>query len=153
MAADFPMTASPIADGEVANSVRWWQRLINPINKQVAVFAADELTPWATLTLGSSWVPYGSPWPAPAYTRRRGIVYLRGLMKNGGGLSTLTTLPIGFRPGALLSWSMGSAGAGGTIGVARIDITAAGALSVQAYGLGGTNANVSLSGISFLAEG
>jgi hypothetical protein len=54
-------------------------------------------TKWVTPTLSGTWLYYGWPFATPGYRRLNGIVYLKGLVKNGG-LVVIFQLPVGFRP-------------------------------------------------------
>lgn len=145
MSSPWPMTSSPVADGDVANAGRWYMRLFKPINDEDKKLTADD-TGWLTPTFQNAWVNFGSGWGVAAYRKRRGIVYLRGLVKTGT-LAAIFTLPDGFQPNEQRIFT----GFAGT-GVARIDVTSAGLVSVIGYGYGGSNSFVSLAGIAFLAE-
>ena len=72
------------------------------------------------------------------------IVHLEGLIKNGTNAATIFTLPLGFRPPADLIFTAQAAS-----GFARVDVYATGVVMTNGYFAGGTNAYVSLSGISF----
>lgn len=54
---------------------------------------------WITPTLLNGWVDYGSGWETARFRKKNGIVYLRGLIKNGSTSATIFQLPPGFRPG------------------------------------------------------
>jgi hypothetical protein len=58
-------------------------------------------TGWIGFTPNSPWAAYGGGFAAPAYRRRRGVVYVKGLLNpNGATLnSAIFTLPAGFLPG------------------------------------------------------
>jgi hypothetical protein len=65
--------------------------------------AAD--TGWQDMALQNSWVPYnavGGTYEQPGYRRINGVVYLKGLVKNGTVAvgTILGNLPVGFRPKA-----------------------------------------------------
>lgn len=146
----FPMNASPIADGEEANAVRWWQRFLRPIND--AVEGLDD-SGWVTLTLGASWTNFGSGYPNARYRRYRGAVYLDGLIHNGTTSSTIFTLPSGFLPVYQMSFAAICGTAGATNGIAQVVVTTAGVVQVNGYLYSGTNTFVSLSDIRYVAGG
>lgn len=146
MTSPWPMTASPIADGTTANVVRWYQKLFKYINDEDAKLTADDSL-WLAPTFQNSWVNYGAGWGVAGYRKRRNIVFLRGLVKSGS-VAAIFTLPVGFQPNDQRIFTTCA-----NAGAARIDVTAAGLVSVIGYGYGGTNAFVSLAGIAFLAEG
>lgn len=63
----------------------------------------EELDPtdgWTALTLQNGWVNYGGGWATAAYRKAAGIVYVRGLIRDGStpAGTTITTLPVGYRP-------------------------------------------------------
>ncbi len=56
---------------------------------------------WATLALENLWVNFGAPYQDAKYAKSaEGVVYLRGLIKDGTGTAgtRIATLPVGFRP-------------------------------------------------------
>jgi hypothetical protein len=143
----WPMTKSPIADGEAANAASWWMRLL----RHVAAFldGLDD-TDWTTPTLGSAWVYYGAPYAVPGYKLMHGNeVWLQGLIKNGT-LGNLFTLPTGYRPGSHKIFTVLAHGT--DEGIARIDITSDGVVALNNFGLGGGNDYMSLTGISFTVD-
>lgn len=91
----------------------------------------------------NSWVNFGGTEQTAAFYKDRERVYLRGLIKSGTLNSVAFTLPVGYRPTATETFPIKVGG--NAIGVCII--TAAGAVSI--YVLGGTNAEATLSGISF----
>lgn len=80
----------------------------------------DPTTAWVALTLQNSWVNYGASWAAAEYRKTAGIVYVRGLIKDGVVTigTVITSLPAGFRP-ALRHVVIANKGGGGQWG--RID--------------------------------
>jgi hypothetical protein len=104
---------------------------------------------WVTATLGNSWVSFdgGATFDIPSYRLLNRVVYLKGLMKSGTSATTVFTLPVGSRPLKSIQFIGVS-----TTGAAKIRIDNAGNVSVQSYTTGGSNADVSLNGISFPAE-
>ena len=127
-------------------------------------------TGWIAPTLQNDWVAYGSGYGPPLYRKRRGIVYCKGLVKNGTPLlGTIFTLPVGFRPTHHLMFVtivnqhlVNTASANGPsahvhsapspqYGAAnRMDVANTG--SVNVGGGDGSNGYVSLDGIVFPAE-
>jgi len=100
---------------------------------------------WVSPTLGNSWVDFGGTYAVAAYRKMSGgIVTLRGTVKSGTVAAAIFTLPTDYRPLAQESFSCASDTA-----TARVEVTAAGVVSVANYAAGGSNASVSLSGIRF----
>lgn len=109
----------------------------------VPIWSGD--TSWTVPTLGNSWATYGAGWEGPGFMLdSMGFVHLRGLIKSGTVATTVFTLPAGYRPinGHIFS---GIAGVGGC----RIDVASSGTVTIQQYFGSGTNASVSLGGITF----
>ncbi len=101
---------------------------------------------WITPSMGNSWVNYDTNFNQVGYFKdKSGIVYLRGLIKNGtfGGSTVIFTLPVGYRPIKRCLFMRISDSVLG-----RCDIANNGA--VIAYS--GDNSWFSLEGISFRAE-
>jgi hypothetical protein len=90
-------------------------------------------------TTGASW-SRARFWKTPD-----GIVHLGGLVTGGVPAQAIFTLPVGYRP--LESAVIFMAFAGG--GFARLDVFATGVIYVNAYFASGTNAYLSLDGITF----
>jgi len=102
----------------------------------------------AALTLSNSWVPYGSGgFAVPSRRKLNGRVELFGMMKSGTALTTVDTLPVGWRPLATRQFITPS-----NTGAAVFNILNTGVIQVAAYTTGGNNTNVSLDGIGFIAE-
>lgn len=108
---------------------------------------------WRLLTLGNSWVSYGSNWPSPAWRfMSDGQIKIRGLMRNGTTGTAVTTFTSDLAPegaattGAIFNQYSGS-------GFARVDMQNGGNLVVSSYGTGGSNTFVSLEGISWFPNG
>lgn len=102
---------------------------------------------WVPLLLGNNWVYYSAPYAVPAYTKTSaGTVFLKGLIKAGSIGGGIATLPAGYRPATnedlLLQNDSNSA-------VGRLDITSSGLINESV----GSNAWVSLDGISFIPSG
>lgn len=124
-------------------------------------------TGWITPSLLNSWVYFGSPQAVPAYRKLNGVVYLKGLIKNGTLGVGAFVLPSGFRPSELLIMSgvwqsqtntsgAATAGTAHTHAVAapqigiRIDVSDDGTV-IMYGGASASNGYASLSGISFIA--
>ncbi|HEX7313308.1 MAG TPA: hypothetical protein VF297_05280 [Pyrinomonadaceae bacterium] len=95
---------------------------------------------WTAVTFSGTWVNYGAPFQTVQYRKIGDRVELRGTAKLGTALSTLFTLPTGYRPPADLVFPMSSNAAFGAI-----TVTSAGAVTQSV----GSNASVTLDGIFF----
>jgi type II secretory pathway pseudopilin PulG len=102
---------------------------------------------WTNMSsLGGGWVAYGGGFATPAYTKGTdNLVTLKGLIRSGSTSSgtVIFTLPVGFRPSEqllIVTFSNNSTG--------RIDINTNGQIIFR----NGSNAWLSLSGLSFLVE-
>jgi hypothetical protein len=106
-------------------------------------------TPWITPTFTNSWVAFANAtYRDPQYRRNSlGRVELRGLMKSGTVNVPAFTLPAGYRPGVGEIFTQQASS-----GLADLRVFSSGAVQVSAYYAGGTNASVSLAGITFAAE-
>jgi hypothetical protein len=102
-------------------------------------------TGWNNMTLTNSWVWYGTIYATAQYKKSTtdNMVTLKGLIRSGTSGTAIVTLPAGFRPKERILYTTVSADAYG-----RVDIQPNGVVSLQA----GSNAWVSLDGITFLAE-
>lgn len=101
---------------------------------------------WTVATLTAPWVAFGSGLRTPGYRRKlNGEVQLRGMIKSGAAGGTIFTLPVGMRPTEPETFICAAGGPG----AARVDVSASGVVSVNAFIGAGTNSYVSLSGISF----
>lgn len=104
-------------------------------------------TGWTNLTLESGWTWYGTIYSTPQYKKGTdNIVSLKGLLRAGTTTAgtSLTTLPVGFRPKERLLLTSVS-----TDAHTRVDIQPNGIVTAQ----GGTiGVWVSLDGINFVAE-
>lgn len=60
---------------------------------------------WTAATMVNSWVDFGAPYETVAYYKdTTGIVRMKGCAKSGTA-STITTLPVGYRPGATIRFA------------------------------------------------
>ena len=101
-------------------------------------------TGWQNLSLINNWVNYDTASFGPAqYRKVGGVVYVRGLVKNGTASSDITTLPAGYRPAYIHIYSAENSGA-----YTRLDVLASGVIHVFAA----PTAYVSLCPIMFVAE-
>lgn len=106
--------------------------------------SAGVSTSWTAPTLTNSWADYAAGVVATGYRRVGDVVHLRGAIKSGTLAAAAFTLPVGFRPvGVEIFYVV--AGPGG----ARLDVGADGHVTVRDYRSSGTNAMVTLSGVSF----
>jgi hypothetical protein len=84
----------------------------------------------------NSWVNYGSGYAVASFGKtQQGIVYLKGLVKDGTLGSTIFTLPAGYRPTEIMlfpAWTLNVA----TVVFARIEVLSDG--TVKAVGGGNT---------------
>ena len=101
-------------------------------------------TIWNPFPYINGWVDYPAPYSPSGYRRlSSGLVTLRGLCMSGSAAS-IAVLPAGYRPGIQLLFCVQT-----NPNVAcRVDITTSGVISH----FGGSNAWLSLGGITFLAE-
>jgi len=100
---------------------------------------------WVAPTMGDGWSDYNTVLQATGYKKSAdGRVALRGMIKNGGIVGPFT-LPPGFRP-TKDEYFITSAGGGG---LSLVKIVAATGVVNVTYQSGGTNALVSLCGITF----
>lgn len=121
------------------------------LGMQYMYYPAAYVTSFADLTLVNSWVwhPYLGVFSHPQYTKAAdGIVNLKGIIYNGTATSgttiaTLPNTPINYRPSKKIILTAISNDA-----VSRIDITAAGVMSI----VSGSNVYLSLDGLSFYAD-
>jgi hypothetical protein len=76
-------------------------------------------TAWTAPTLVSGWVNFGAPWETAGYMRRGGVVYLRGLIRNGTVTTgtTIFTLPAGFRTNSDTHFDVSTNGLHGELNV------------------------------------
>lgn len=110
----------------------------------------DLSTDWVypTPPYSNSWTNYNTSFSGLGYRRtREGIVMLRGLIKSGS-VAAIYTLPTGFRP------NPGNTHApvftvAANLGTARVDVSAAGVISLAIFVGGANNTYVSLDGIYF----
>lgn len=103
---------------------------------------------WQTPALTNSWVDFDVAMFAQAgYRKIDTRVRLRGMVKLGTLAAAIFTLPAGYRPPKTVSFTVMSNNA-----TARVDVTSAGVVSVQAYGTGGSNAFVSLDQVAFFTD-
>lgn len=97
---------------------------------------------WTNLTLVNSWVSYGFPYSTAGYRVSADVVHLRGMVKSGTWDAVMFTLPVGARPteSRLLPTV--------SIGVLSALVVASNGEVKVASGAGGSNAYVSLDGLT-----
>lgn len=136
-----PLTSTTFVDGELTNEAKWFARVFTVINWLLGQFGD---TGWNTPSLSNSWVVFGTPFDSPQYRRLNGIVYVKGMAKSGT-LSTVFTLPAGYQTLKERVFNTASNTGGAQI------LIVAGAVSINGYYGGGSNAFVSFE-FSFPAE-
>lgn len=102
---------------------------------------------WTTLSLASGLVATGSPFLIPAYRKDSfGIVYLRGTASYvSGAISTICTLPSGFRPTAIARFIVFATDGSSSASTGFLDMETSGNLTYS----GGSYAALSFDQISF----
>ncbi len=140
--------AAPCVTGDHFNppalTLMSWADLTQQIVVNVPITVISE--PWVYPVLQNSWVNYNPPTYAAAAYRAMadGTVMIRGFIALGAFNVAIFTLPVGYRPLSVEYFSTVAQS-----GVAQIAVYATGIVRVTGYFAGGTNANVSLSGIRF----
>lgn len=99
---------------------------------------------WIAPTLTNGWVNLLAGTTPAGYYIRGGVVHLRGTIAGGTAAVAAFTLPAGYRPALTHLFSVLA-----DPGVARLDVGADGTVTVRSYAAGGSNAIVSLNGVSF----
>ena len=86
-------------DGETVTETEMNAHVRDNLNALGGWTATYPDTAWADITLGNSWVVYGTG-RANRYRRRNGVVFLNIMAKNGTTTTAtvIATLPTGFRP-------------------------------------------------------
>ena len=109
------------------------------------------VTIWGTLAYQNGWRDYtANTYPGAQYTKTTaGLVALRGLVAGGTATfdTTITTLPVGYRPTNRLTFYVGSYDSGNS-GFGRVDVLPTGEVRFMS----GTNTWVSLDSIRFIAS-
>jgi hypothetical protein len=155
----WPMTQNPIPDFSPATAAPWWAGLFKPTNDAIGALDADD-SGWQPVigALSNGWaVAFGGfGWPAVSYRRRRGIIYLAGIIA-GGSTGIVFTMPPGFQPLLQVSRSVigagpGAAGSSTEFAQFGVDVTSTGGVFASAPSFGGNNGLVSLSGVNFEAQ-
>ena len=116
------------------------------IAANTAAIAARTVAPdtWHSFAYQNGWVDYPAPYSPSGYRRLTdGLVVLRGLVMSGTAAG-IAVLPAGWRPGIQLLFAAQTS----PNVLCRIDIATTGGISHT----GGSNAWISLNGITFLAE-
>lgn len=90
---------------------------------------------WTALTLAGAWTNFGAPYQTARYRKVGGSVFVEGLVVPEAG--TIATLPVGYRPAADLVFAVAQGGPG----ISRVDITSAGAISLNGTLAGAPSAN------------
>lgn len=100
---------------------------------------------WIAPALTNSWVAFGGAYPAPSYRKIGGVVFLRGVAKDGVLAQSMFNLPVGYRPASQFVVPGYHGG-----GLGTVDILTNGNV-IPSGGAG--NASVVLDHIRFIAEG
>jgi len=96
---------------------------------------------WAGVSFGAGWVNFGSGWEVGSYKKFGDLVMLRGLVaRTSGTVTTIATLPSGFRPPVNVMFSAAT-----NSGYGAVSVTTAGIVKLEA---GGT-AWLSLNNVTF----
>lgn len=133
---------NPLNEREIGRDVARNFRLVDAdvravATRTTALETATADSGWVAMTLNSPWVDYGAGFRTARRRKLGSLVIIEGLVKSGTTGSTISTLPVGWRPpeGLVL----------GTITdpnvFARLDVTAAGAIVCY---FTGTSAYVSI---------
>lgn len=136
--------AGTFASGELTTAASWYAKVFSPINDAIAALGVPADSGWQTPALLNGWANIATGWAPAQYRLRDGRVYLQGRIRSGA-VGVAFTLPVGYRPPIPSLFVVAS-----NAGTARVDVFENGAVSVISYGTGGSNAAVSLSGISCL---
>lgn len=140
----FPMSQSPIRDGETAGVIRWWSRFFKPVVDAINTPQTTD-TGWIEPSyLGSGWSNYGGTWTNAAYRSKGGEVEFSGLVKAGAS-GLIFSLPAGFRPLVRRIFICSANG-----GIIRIDVDPNGTVNASVLALGATNTYVSLAMVRFV---
>ena len=97
---------------------------------------------WTNLTLVNDWVSYGFPYSTAGYRVSADVVHLRGMVKSGNWGTVMFTLPVGARPAESRYLPTMSNGV-----LSALVVASSGEVMV-AGGAGGSNAWVSLDGLT-----
>lgn len=129
----------PKPEGREAQLELLLQEILDDIDADLK--AAAGAVAWiAAPAFSNSWVNFGGAYQTAQYRKVGDRVELRGTVKNGTALTTIFTLPSGFRPPASQIFPCVSSALFGAI-----TITSAGAVTQSV----GSNTSVSLDGIAF----
>jgi hypothetical protein len=85
-------------------------------NQRIPIVPSLSAAPWITPTLFNGWVNYGSGQASVGYYKDDlGVVHIKGFIKNGvtTGGNVIFSLPAGYRPLEILTYSTASNGAYG----------------------------------------
>jgi hypothetical protein len=112
------------------------------LNDAWAAEVADTITPtaWTAVTFTNSWVNFGAGEQDVEYRKIGDLVFVRGAMKSGTVGSASFTLPVGFRPPAIVYFAVPSNSLYG-----QFRISSAGAATLTS----GSNVSALLDGVSF----
>lgn len=135
----------PATEPTYAQMMDWTTSVTTLATSMTGVIAADNMYTWKVLPLTAPWVAYGGIYQVPVYRLTEGgQVEIQGVMKSGAAGATVSTLPVGYRPAGSLIFICDC-----QTGFARVEISAAGVLQVQAFKSSGTNVYVALAGVIY----
>lgn len=146
----YPATSigSQWTDDEELDASDMHARIDVPFDAIRSAISLDD-TGWVTPTLGASWVAYtgGTAPIGPRHRLYHGWTVLKGSMKSGVQTTTVFTLPVGMRPVSDLFFDCYA-----TSGAVEVAVFATGAIAVGTYVGSGSNTQVALDNIRFIAE-
>jgi hypothetical protein len=106
----------------IISTASWGNPITDEVNRLTTWQTAQLPTAWATPTFSNGWVGLTTGGVQPTQYRKIGdLVYVRGAMVGGTFGNTAITLPVGFRPPAMLYFM--EIIAGGTLGYISIAAT------------------------------
>ncbi len=141
--------SGPFIVGTPAENIIYRNRFDLHVVGDTGIRTGDDHIVTAVSGFSSGWSNYGSGYEVAGYYRdAQDRVHLRGAIKSGtAGGSTVFTLPSGLRPANRLPFIVQSSTGTGS---GRVDVRSDGTVTVESVG---SNALLSLNGISFLADG
>jgi hypothetical protein len=121
-----------------------------------AVPAPNPTPAWQNLTLVSGWTAYGAPYLTPQYRLIGDEVELRGAVKNATAMtlpspSTVTTLPVGYRPPGNQEFGCAGGGSDGWFAPLIVEVASNGTVTIfrTAQGAAAPHAISTLDAIRF----
>ncbi|MBJ7471049.1 MAG: hypothetical protein JHD16_07080 [Solirubrobacteraceae bacterium] len=146
------VTASKLAKGVAVSGPQGPAGVRGPRGAEGAPGAVPQPSAWQNFGLENGWTNFGSGYQLGGFRKdASGTVQLRGVLKRDAGPveSVIATLPPGYRPAVREVFAPNT---GGLSDHGRVDVLANGQV-LWASGATAPGSYVSLSGISFTAEG